>query len=340
VNQAFAEGDEAREMLLPADAKATKPERWKTKGNASLFVKPQVGQLQWNTERPIYDVRLDRKLSREEAATADLTKDGFRWYALPPAEVTQPEISVAKGPGDFYEAIVTIKNPAPMSGIPVEINVAGANENATIYSSTGVKARLPLTTDLPPGDYTVTATELLTGLVGTANVHIAPTGVRALTSGVRIHNAAALERFWRRSTVPLTIGLTPEQEQDRRFVEQAQVLVDFYRKKGRTVATGSVRAGALVESLQPLKSPHRYPQWKTVRTDLVLIGTPQTNVLLLDQHRGQILPTDFAIPAGGNAELVYTRSPFVGECDAVNVVVSDLAGLAAAVKTITAAPGK
>jgi len=61
VNQGYAEGDEAKERLLPADPKATKPEVWKFKGNASLYVKPQTGVLKWNTNRPIYDVRLGRK---------------------------------------------------------------------------------------------------------------------------------------------------------------------------------------------------------------------------------------------------------------------------------------
>jgi hypothetical protein len=203
-----------------------------------------------------------------------------------------------------------------------------------------VKTRLPLTNDLPAGDYTVTGTELLTGLSASTSVKIAPPTVRALTSGVRVRDGAAMTRFSKRKNVALTIGLTPEQEQDRRFVEQAQVLAEFYKKQGRSVTVSSVRPGALVESLQPLKSPHRYPQWKTAATDLVLIGTPASNVLLLDQVRAHIFPSDFAVPEGGKAEVVYTRSPFVGECDAINVVAADPTGLAAAVKTLTAAPPK
>ena len=61
------------------------------------------------------------------------------------AEMTQPEITVTKGAGDFFEATVTIKNPAPMSGIPVQISVAGANESATVYTSSGVKTRSNIT---------------------------------------------------------------------------------------------------------------------------------------------------------------------------------------------------
>ena len=56
VNQAYAEGEEAKEQLRPADPRATRPEVWKTKANASLYVKPQMGTLEWNTQLPIYDV--------------------------------------------------------------------------------------------------------------------------------------------------------------------------------------------------------------------------------------------------------------------------------------------
>lgn len=146
VNQAFAEGDEAKERLLPPDPKATKPELWKLKGNASLYVKPQTGTLQWNTARPIYDVRLARKLTAEEAASVDLTKDGFRWYALPPAEIVAPEITVEKGVSGFYEARVKIPGAKRMSGIPVSLTVTGPTDSATVYSLTDTQPASPCAT--------------------------------------------------------------------------------------------------------------------------------------------------------------------------------------------------
>jgi len=343
VNQGFEEGDAALEMLRPADPRASKPEVWKTKGNASLHVKPQTGTLTWNTTRPIYDVRFQRKLTPEEAATVDLTTDAFRWYALPSAEVLAPEITVSRGSSGFYEAKVTMQNNGAIRGVPVQITVARAaapSDGASVFSSTGTTARLPLRFDDGNGDYVVTATELLTGLSQSTTVKIATAAQPAFQSGVRVWQAAAPKKFATRKHVPLTVALTPEQERDGSFSRPAKALAAYYRQQGRIVSEGTVKPGGIVESLQPLKSPHRYPQWKTIATDLVLFGLPSSNVLLLDQVRAEIFPRPFKAPPPGAAEIVYTRSPFVGEYNALNIIASDAAGIAAAVKTIMAAAAK
>jgi hypothetical protein len=163
VNQSFAEGEEAAEMLRPADPKASKPEVWKTKGNASLYVKPHTGALRWNTDRPIYDVRLGRRISTEEAAVVDLAREGFQWYALPPAEVVVPDVSIERGVTGFYEAKPTMQNGTRMNGIPLEITVAKGEETATVYGATGETIRLPLRGTDAAGEYQVTVTELLSG---------------------------------------------------------------------------------------------------------------------------------------------------------------------------------
>lgn len=335
VNQAFEQGAAAQEMLRPADPKATRPEIWKTKGNASLYVKPQIGLLTWNTDRPIYDLRLTRKLTTNEASRVDLTTDAFRWYALPPAEVVPPEIKVDKGVSGYFEATVAMRNGVPMDGIPVELTVSHGDDSASVYTSTGLPTRLPLNEEEAPGDYQITATELLTGLSRSTKLALAKSIVSQVQSSVLIRQASALARFTARKHVVLTVALTPAQEKDATLVAQANALVAFYQQAGRAVMLGKVRPGDLIESLQPLKSPHRYPQWKTIASDLVLFGTPSNNVLLLDQFRGQIFPLDFMLPTSGAADVIYTRSPFVGEYDVVNIVASDTSGVVAAVKTIT-----
>ena len=93
-----------------------------------------------------------------------------------------------------------------------------------------------------------------------------------------------------------------------------------------------------MESLQPLRSPNRYPQWKTIPADLVLFGVPSNNILIFDQNRGEIFPRSLAVPGPGQAEVVYTRSPFVGEFNAVNVIASDATGIAAAVRVLDGSP--
>ena len=124
--------------------------------------------------------------------------------------------------------------------------------------------------------------------------------------------------------------------QDAALAAHAKTLAAFYEKRGRRVTIGSATPGGVVESLQPLRSPNRFPQWKTIAADLILFGTPANNVLLLDQARAQIFPRDSATPAAGRADVLYTRSPFVGEYDVVNVIASDAAGAGEAVKAISA----
>jgi hypothetical protein len=338
VNQGFAEGDEAKERLLPPDPRATNPEPWKFKGNASLYVKPQTGTLKWSTDRPIYDVRLGRKITAEEAAQVDLTKDAFRWYALPPAEITKPDIVVGKSVSGFFEAVVTLHGQEKVGGIPVQITVKGPKDEATVYSTTGIVTRLPLR-ESDDGDYSITGTELLTGLSESTSLTLhAPSASVAARPAVQVRESTVVNKFAVRKKVPLTIALTPEQEKDETLSAQVQALKAYYQKKGRTVAVGTVKPGGIVESLQPLRSPNRYPQWKTVATDLILFGTPANNVLLLDQVRGEIFPRNFNPPEASEASVIYTRSPFVGECDALNIVAVDDAGITAAVQKLVNAP--
>ena len=340
VNQAFATGDEAAEMLRPADPKASKPEVWKTKGNASLYVKPQVGGLAWNTTRPIYDVRSGHKVSAEEARHVDLTKDAFQWFALPPAEITEPTLAFAQDFSGYYQVTVTIGGPAPMSGIPLKIVVSGGGKSAEIAAASGFPARLPLREGDAAGEYSVTAVELLSGLRHTETVRISPPpeteSALALRSNVLIHDPSAVAKFAARRHVALAIALTPEQEADAQLVESARTLEDFYRQQGRIVSRGTVKPGGIVESLQPLASPHRYPQWKTIPTDLVLLGSTANNVLLLDQARAQIFPANVPATTPGHADIVLTHSPFVGEYDVLNILATEPENLRAAVQTLIA----
>lgn len=337
INQAFAEGDEAKEMLRPADPKASKPEVWKMKGNASLYVKPQKGSLRWNTSRPIYDVRLGRKLTPEDAPEVDLTQDAFRWFALPPAEVVAPAVTIAPGVSGFYEARPTMTNGVRMDGVPVELTVSGPGGSATVYGATGQVVRLPLNQRVEQGDFSVTVKELFTGLSATQTVHSPGTPVKVEPHTVAIGEPAAVTKFAARKHVALTIALTPEQQKDATIAGQAKQLAEFYRAQGRVVTRVALAApGAVVESLQVLRTPQHFPQWQTVATDLVLFGTPSDNVLLLDQARAEIFPIYLGKPKPGEAAIVYTRSPFRGEFDVVNVIASDAAGITAAVQALKA----
>ena len=288
-------------------------------GNASRVIQPQTGRLTWHTDRPIYDVRLGRRLTADEAKVVDLTREGFQYYALPPAVVTAPTVTVTRGPDGFYAASVAFAR--PMRGIPVQLTVTKGGETATVYSASGLTAKLPLSAS-DPGDFTVTATELLSGLSGRTHVTVAGTAAPAPPGG-----RADLARFAARRAVPLTLALTPAQAADPKTQALAARLAAFYRSRGRSVTTDTLAPNHVVLSLQPLNAVQPFPHWKTVGTDLILLGSPADNVLLLDQARGFLLPD--------KADVCVTHSPFVGECDVLNVLTDGPGGLAAGVAAVT-----
>ncbi len=336
LNQAYAEGEEAKGMLLPPDPRASQPEVWKSKANASLYVKPQQGVLTWHTDRPIYDLRQMRRLSPDEAVQVDLTRDAFQYYALPPAEPTAPALSIEAAKDGAFEARVSVGEPNAMRGVPVKITVTEGEETVELFGATGFPIRLPFGEGLWSGQFRVTATELLSGLSQSVPFGFIPNPRRVAPPPiVALNDPSALLKFLGRKTPLLTVALTLDQEKDHALAEQARTLVRFYQQRGRTAVLGVAAPGGVVESLQPLQSPHRYPQWSTTATDLILFGTPGNNVLILDQARGELFPFGFQTPSHGHAALLPTHSPFVGEYDVLNIVASDTAGFAAAVQRIT-----
>jgi hypothetical protein len=302
--------------------------------NASVYVAPQQGQINWNTTRPIYDVRLGRKLSPTEATKVDLTQDGFRWYALPPADVTTPVVKVVRGASGLYEATVTINKSKPMTGIPVQLNVSKGTDTATVYSATGLRVKLPLAESDAAGSYTVRVIELLSGLSSSTTVKIAGKSISLPISSVKVYDRLSVAAFDQRTKVPLTIALTPAQEADPQILAQANRLVNFYSNRGRAVQLGRIEPNGVVVSLQPLKAIQRYPQWKTINSDLILLGSPSTNVLLLDQARGYLLAEKAENLTAETVVIDYVYSPFVGEYNAINILANDLNGMTAGVDSI------
>ncbi len=303
--------------------------------NASQFIRPQIGNLTWKTDRPIYDVRLSRKITPEEAAKCDLTKEGFQYYACPPSEIVAPKITATAGAEGWFTARVTI-GAKPMRGVPVQIDITKANETVTVYSATGLTAKLPLKATDAPGTFHIKVTELLSGLTGETSVK---TGVRPLAKTAALAlfkpednaNAAALTRFAARKSVPLTIALTTEQAANPQTFALAKKLTAFYEARGRKALIGKIEPNDVILSAQPLQSVQYFPRWKTVDSDLILMGGPQDNLLLLDQARGFLLPARALKLTAGQASISVAYSPFVGDRQVVNIVANDAAGLQAGI---------
>ncbi|WP_159882147.1 fibronectin type III domain-containing protein [Paenibacillus puerhi] len=307
-----------------------------TAAGQSQHLVGKTAALQWNTSRPIYDVRAGRQLTTAEAGQVDLRTNGFQWYALPPAEVTTPELAVTKSEAGYFEAFTAIRNPDAMAGIPVELTVTHttSGDTATVYSASGLSAKLPLHERDTPGIYEVKAKELLSGLQTTVQVAV-QSPAASPDASVKLDRTADIRSFATRSDVPLTIALTAAQQADPAIVTQADRLKQHYVQQGRSVSLGLAGPGGVVKGLQTYQSMTKYPQWSTVDTDLVLFGTSSTNVLLLDQARGYLLSEQGNGLAPGHAAVSLVNSPFSGEYHALNVVAADLAGVTAAIDTLT-----
>ncbi|GBF76486.1 hypothetical protein PA598K_04960 [Paenibacillus sp. 598K] len=302
----------------------------------------QTGELAWDTDRPIYDVRLGRKLTAAEAEQVDLTAHGFQWYALPPAEMTLPEAALGIDEEGYYEATATVRNPMPMAGVPLEYSIVhtGASDNAVVYSATGLTARLPLRSDSPAGNYEVTVKELLSGLerVYTVEIAAAPPAGQEQADDATLYDADAIGSFAERVDAPLIMALTEAQQNDPAVYAQAVRLANHYSSAGRDVEWDIAGPNGVVSSLQTYRSQGRYPQWRTKDADLVLFGTASDNVLLLDQARGYLLREHGAGLAAGEGAVQVTYSPFAGEFAVLNVIAADAAGMAAAVDSIVTLP--
>ena len=121
---------------------------------------------------------------------------------------------------------------------------------------------------------------------------------------------------------------TLEQEQDPQTVKVADRLVAYFADHKTKVERGRVAPDGIVLSLQPLRGIQTYPHWRTVNSDLVLLGTPADNPLLLDQMRGGLLPAEAQSLRPGHGLVQFTYSPFVGATTVLNLLALDADGLA------------
>ncbi|MDQ2732282.1 MAG: hypothetical protein M3Y56_11530, partial [Armatimonadota bacterium] len=301
--------------------------------NASKVVKPQTGHLTWSTSRPIYDVPgvgdprpWGSRISLAVAGTVDLTHNAFHVYALPSSPVTPPAIAFSPRVDSFYGVNVST-GAGHIGGVPVSLTVTRGGETITIYGATGADIKLPIRTG-DTGEISITATELLSGLKSAAFIYSMPGRMQRMDE---LSRRMAMDRvqFAGRRTVPLVVALTPAQAQDTTLHDLVERIVRHFRGQGRPVTVDTIEPGHVVRSLQVQKPIQRFPQWQTVAADLVLLGAPQNNLLLMDQARGYLLPDTIVRPT-----YRVTHSPFVGEYQALNLLANDPAGLEVAARMV------
>lgn len=126
------------------------------------------------------------------------------------------------------------------------------------------------------------------------------------------------EAFSSRKNVPLVIALTPEQQANPQIRALAEKLAARFKAPARDVTIRTIAPGDVIESLQPLDL-QKFPRWKTIDADLMLLGDAKTNPLIFDQWRGGLLADTPGVSV--------TYSPFVGERQVLNIVTNDVVGL-------------
>lgn len=277
--------------------------------------------VKWATTRPIYDLRVARKITPQEAAAPDFSHSAVRQYALPPAEIVAPKLRVARRADGFLAVDVLIANPQPMRGIPVAVTVRRGAEVATIYTATGLQATLPLSERDAPDEYTIVATELLSNQSMSAKVRIENPAPDTRPDG---DDRLLLATFAARKGIPLTIALTRQQASEPAFVALADRLVRRAAQVGRKTTVAHAEPGGIVVGLRATPSSESRPRWRTIESDLVLLGTHTTNVLILDQVRGGLLPAD-------GTGIRLTHSPFRPGFHVLNLLCDDPRELAALV---------
>jgi hypothetical protein len=260
---------------------------------------PRVGAVTLKTQSGIiYDLRSQKKVTIASASKVDFTKDAFQVLAVAPRAVAMPVCAFEVGANGFWAAKVSVGTP-PLRGVPVQIDVTSKGETVTVYGASGTAIELPL----PTGEVTdaqILVRENISGLVAKLALQ-RPRQIAPLQAP-----DATIVAFWRRTDVPLVIAVTPAQAVN---VALCQKLGALAAKRGRDAKVLPV--DNVVRSLQPLRAIQRYPQWQTIDADLILLGSPQENVLVMDQARGGIIDDAKSVQ--------ITMSPFVGEKWALNI---------------------
>ncbi|MEI6520071.1 MAG: LamG domain-containing protein [bacterium] len=296
--------------------------------NASMSVKPQIGNIIWNTERPIYNVRSQKLISKIDAEKCDLTSEGFQLFALPTEEIKVMRAVIKKNPSS-YNLNVKI-NDGKMTGIPLEITVKNDTDKVIFFSASGLNIELPIKDNDPSGDYLVSVKELLSGIADNIKInHVQQKTISSNTDDIIVENQAKAIKAFELNNKPLMFALTAEQMNNVVLMSEVKRLSDFYMLNGRKIDIQEIAPNKAISSLQPTSAIQKYPQWYTPDTDIVLIGTPANNLLIYDQVRGYLLPSKEIKTK--SSKIYYTYSPFRGECDALNIIANDNEGIIKAV---------
>ena len=243
---------------------------------------------------------------------------------------------------------------------------------------------LPLSAGDPPGAYNVTVTELLSGTAATTVITVPaaaatatgqqplaaaaalrsrrqqPLVLRVGGTNVTVFDAPAVSAFASGaarngpSGGRANIALTPLQAANPTLAAAAQALASFLSGPGARVGVRASTAApgnatypdGIVEALQPYSAlTMRYPQWRTVPGDAVLVGAAvapagsadaaaMANALLFDLARSHVLPARISGVQEGTAYVAVVKSAFLGDAWLLVCAANSVADAVAALEAV------
>jgi hypothetical protein len=288
--------------------------------NACREVKPVAAPLAWKTDRVAYD--LSAGTAVPAGTPLDLTTAAVRLLVFPEQPPTAPVVA-------FEDEAIRTAMPGCV-GLPVEFVFEQGDRSVTLWAAVG--DTVPWPDVLRDGTaWRYTCRELATGLEARGSVPTQPhPNAPHSDSASRAAQHRGLAAFAARMGRPLVVALTARQSANPAMLALAEQLRAHYAAAGRTVRIGRADPTDVVLHQQPIQPLLRAPRWHTIPADLILLGTPADNVLLLDQHRAGLLPDAADAP-----RVVHTWSPFRGGCHVVNLLGADSDMLEQAVSKLT-----
>jgi hypothetical protein len=186
-------------------------------------------------------------------------------------------------------------------GLPVQLNVSLAGITRTFSFTSGIPHSLPLTrSNSTLRQFELIAMDSITGKTSLSTaVNVEPMDLSE-PSTCAVMFSEQVKAFLNRSSQPLTLALTEEQATNSSFQSLIASVLTMVNEHNRSCSLGLVAPvnstnDGVVTMLQPLNdmAGHR-PQWRTVASDLILLGLPRNNVLMYDQSEGMsALPIRF-----------------------------------------------
>jgi hypothetical protein len=135
---------------------------------------PEAAKLDLQQPLYVYDLKARRDLGQQQAVSLTLTPHRAMFYALSPQPLTAVELKASPtvSPGSLQRVTVTASLPEGQQAVKVQVKLPDGStadwvDRVVMADKQGVVVDVPVAYNDPQGTWTVSATELYTGRMGT-----------------------------------------------------------------------------------------------------------------------------------------------------------------------------